>query len=75
MYMHLQCTVDIVLVLQGHDRGVNWVSFHSSLPLIISAADDRQIKMWRMNGVCVCRLCVHGTCMGYGLCVMEFGFI
>ncbi len=36
--------------MQGHDRGVNWVSFHSTLPLLISAADDRQIKMWRMNG-------------------------
>ena len=35
---------------QGHDRGVNWVSFHPTLPLLLSAADDRQIKMWRMNG-------------------------
>ncbi|XP_064393238.1 coatomer subunit alpha-like isoform X1 [Halichondria panicea] len=44
-------TSDVIVkhVLEGHDRGVNWVSFHSSLPLIISAADDRQIKMWRMN--------------------------
>jgi coatomer protein complex subunit alpha (xenin) len=36
-------------VLEGHDRGVNWVSFHPSLPLIISGADDRQVKLWRMN--------------------------
>eukprot|EP00047_Mylnosiga_fluctuans_P002804 m.225995 g.225995 ORF g.225995 m.225995 type:complete len:1238 (-) comp11355_c0_seq1:46-3759(-) len=36
-------------VLEGHDRGVNWVSFHPSLPLIVSAADDRQVKLWRMN--------------------------
>ncbi|XP_034935334.1 coatomer subunit alpha-like [Chelonus insularis] len=36
-------------VLEGHDRGVNWASFHPSLPLIVSGADDRQIKMWRMN--------------------------
>ena len=35
---------------QGHDRGVNWVSFHPTLPLLVSAADDRQIKLWRMNG-------------------------
>lgn len=40
----------MILCLQGHDRGVNWVSFHPTLPLLISAADDRQIKMWRMNG-------------------------
>ncbi|XP_011503846.1 PREDICTED: coatomer subunit alpha [Ceratosolen solmsi marchali] len=36
-------------VLEGHDRGVNWASFHPTLPLIVSGADDRQIKMWRMN--------------------------
>ena len=36
-------------VLEGHDRGVNWASFHPTLPLIVSGADDRVIKMWRMN--------------------------
>ena len=37
-------------VLEGHDRGVNWAAFHPSLPLIVSGADDRQVKLWRMNG-------------------------
>ena len=37
-------------VLEGHDRGVNWVAFHPTLPLIVSGADDRQVKLWRMNG-------------------------
>lgn len=36
-------------VLEGHDRGVNWANFHPTLPLIVSGADDRQIKLWRMN--------------------------
>ncbi|KAG1700924.1 Coatomer subunit alpha [Nymphon striatum] len=36
-------------VLEGHDRGVNWVCFHPTLPLLVSGADDRQIKLWRMN--------------------------
>ncbi|XP_065906077.1 coatomer subunit alpha-like isoform X1 [Dysidea avara] len=36
-------------VLEGHDRGVNWVSFHPTMPLLVSAADDRQVKLWRMN--------------------------
>lgn len=36
-------------VLEGHDRGVNWAAFHPNLPLIISGADDRQVKLWRMN--------------------------
>jgi coatomer protein complex subunit alpha (xenin) len=37
-------------VLEGHDRGVNWASFHPTLPLVVSGADDRQVKLWRMNG-------------------------
>lgn len=36
-------------MLEGHDRGVNWASFHHALPLIVSGADDRQVKLWRMN--------------------------
>jgi len=39
-------------ILEGHDRGVNWVAFHPTLPLIVSAADDRLIKLWRMSGAC-----------------------
>ncbi|RCV25117.1 hypothetical protein SETIT_5G140600v2 [Setaria italica] len=38
-------------VLEGHDRGVNWASFHPTLPLIVSGADDRQIKLGHMNNV------------------------
>lgn len=36
-------------VLEGHDRGVNFAIFHPTVPLIVSAADDRLIKMWRMS--------------------------
>lgn len=36
-------------VLEGHDRGVNYASFHPTLPLIVSCGDDRQIKLWRMG--------------------------
>ncbi|KAI8979742.1 coatomer protein alpha subunit [Mycotypha africana] len=41
--------VMVKYVLEGHDHGVNWASFHPTLPLIISAGDDRQVKLWRMN--------------------------
>ena len=37
-------------VLEGHARGVNWVSFHPTMPLLVSGSDDKQIKLWRMNG-------------------------
>ncbi|KAG2199316.1 hypothetical protein INT47_012950, partial [Mucor saturninus] len=43
--------VMVKYVLEGHDHGVNWVSFHPTLPLIISAGEDRQVKLWRMNDV------------------------
>ncbi|KDE07556.1 coatomer subunit alpha [Microbotryum lychnidis-dioicae p1A1 Lamole] len=36
-------------VLEGHDRGVNWATFHPTMPLIVSCGDDRQIKLWRMS--------------------------
>jgi len=36
-------------VLEGHDRGVNWAAFHPTMPLIVSGADDRTIKLWRMG--------------------------
>ena len=36
-------------VLEGHDRGVNWAAFHPTMPLIVSGADDRYVKLWRMN--------------------------
>ncbi|KAI8980488.1 coatomer protein alpha subunit [Pilobolus umbonatus] len=44
-------TTDVMVkyVLEGHDHGVNWASFHPTLPLIVSAGDDRQVKLWRMN--------------------------
>jgi coatomer protein complex subunit alpha (xenin) len=43
--------MDVVVkyVLEGHSRGVNWAEFHPSLPLIVSCADDRLVKLWRYN--------------------------
>lgn len=46
----------VKFVLEGHDRGVNWVAFHPTLPLIVSAGDDRNIKLWRMSGMSQCML-------------------
>ena len=42
--------VMVKFVLEGHERGVNWASFHPSMPLIVSGGDDRCVKLWRMNG-------------------------
>jgi len=42
--------VMVKYLLEGHERGVNWATFHPTLPLIVSAADDRQVKIWRISG-------------------------
>lgn len=36
-------------VLEGHDRGVNWASFHPTQPLVVSGSDDRTVRLWRMS--------------------------
>ncbi|PIA18421.1 Coatomer, alpha subunit [Coemansia reversa NRRL 1564] len=41
--------VVVKFVLEGHTRGVNWATFHPTMPLILSCGDDRQVKIWRMN--------------------------
>ncbi|CBH10314.1 coatomer alpha subunit, putative [Trypanosoma brucei gambiense DAL972] len=35
--------------LEGHDKGVNWVCFHPTQPLIASASDDRTVRVWRIG--------------------------
>ena len=59
-------------VLEGHDRGVNWAAFHPTLSLIVSGADDRQVKLWRINGTLHTATAVmpHGlsTCNGPAPC-------
>lgn len=44
-----QTDVVVKHVLEGHDRGVNWAAFHPTLPMIVTGADDRQVKLWRMS--------------------------
>ena len=41
----------VKFILEGHDRGVNWVQFHPTKPLILSGSDDRTVKIWRYNDV------------------------
>mgnify|MGYP000064593794 FL=1 len=42
--------VEVKHILEGHERGVNWVSFHPSMRIVASAADDKTIKLWRLSG-------------------------
>jgi WD40 repeat protein len=43
-------------VPEGHEGGVNWAYFHPILPLVISGADDRQVKLWHMNEIKACEV-------------------
>ncbi|EDK36476.2 hypothetical protein PGUG_00574 [Meyerozyma guilliermondii ATCC 6260] len=49
-------------VLEGHDKGVNYATFHPTLPLIVSAGDDRLVKLWRMNATTAWEV---DTCRGH----------
>eukprot|EP00755_Sulcionema_specki_P004580 Sspe_Gene.30396::Locus_15054_Transcript_1_1_Confidence_1.000_Length_3544::g.30396::m.30396/K05236/COPA, RET1; coatomer subunit alpha len=40
---------DTRVILDGHDRGVNYAAFHPTMPFIVSGADDRTIRLWRLD--------------------------
>ena len=37
-------------ILEGHDRGVTWVACHETQPFILTASDDKTLKLWRFSG-------------------------
>ena len=41
--------VTVKFILEGHERGVNWATFHTSSPHIVSGADDRTVRLWRYS--------------------------
>ena len=42
--------VEVKHILDSHEKGVNWVSFHPTMKILASAADDKTIKLWRLSG-------------------------
>ena len=39
--------VTVRVVIDGHDKQVNWAAFHPKKRMIVSGADDNLVKVWR----------------------------
>ena len=39
--------IECIKILEGHERGANWVCFHPGQNMIASGSDDRKIKLWK----------------------------
>ncbi|ORM41771.1 Coatomer subunit alpha-1 [Babesia sp. Xinjiang] len=70
--------------LCGHEKGVNWAIFHDTMPCVITAGDDKTVRIWRYNGPNiwqtnilrghynnVCSLIMHPNGISYLLSVSE----
>lgn len=42
--------VEVKHIIEGHEKGVNWVAFHPTQKIVASGADDKTIKLWRLSG-------------------------
>ena len=42
--------VEVKHLLEGHEKGVNWVAFHPTQKVVASGADDKNVKLWRISG-------------------------
>ncbi|EPY42876.1 coatomer protein complex, subunit alpha (xenin) [Angomonas deanei] len=38
--------VEVKYTLEGHEKAVNWVSFHPTHSYLVSASDDRTVRVW-----------------------------
>jgi len=39
--------VTVKIIMDGHDKPVNWAAFHQKKRLVVSSADDKTVKVWR----------------------------
>ncbi|CAD8059894.1 unnamed protein product [Paramecium primaurelia] len=42
-----QNELELIQILEGHNQGVNWCTFSSTENLILSASDDKKVKVWK----------------------------
>lgn len=41
--------VELIATVDAHDKGTNWANFHPTQDLILSAGDDRRVKVWKYD--------------------------
>ncbi|GBE60895.1 coatomer subunit alpha [Babesia ovata] len=76
--------VTCMYTLVGHEKGVNWAVFHDHQPYVITAGDDKTVRIWRYNGPNIwqtnilkghtnniCSLIFHPNRVSYLLSVSE----
>ncbi|CAD8067026.1 unnamed protein product [Paramecium sonneborni] len=44
-----QNELELIQILEGHNQGVNWCSFSPTENLILSASDDKKVKVWKFT--------------------------
>ncbi|CAK75912.1 unnamed protein product (macronuclear) [Paramecium tetraurelia] len=42
-----QNELELISILEGHNQGVNWCTFSPTENLILSASDDKKVKVWK----------------------------
>ncbi|CAK75525.1 unnamed protein product (macronuclear) [Paramecium tetraurelia] len=44
-----QNELELIQILEGHNQGVNWCTFSPTENLILSASDDKKVKVWKFS--------------------------
>ena len=39
----------VKIIIEGHEKGIHWVSFHPTKPYIVSCSEDKTIRIWKIN--------------------------
>jgi coatomer protein complex subunit alpha (xenin) len=39
--------VTVKIIMDGHEKPVNWAAFHPKKRLVVSSADDKMVRVWR----------------------------
>eukprot|EP00659_Diplonema_papillatum_P021672 gene21672-33360_t len=64
--------VQVKFILEGHERPVNYASFHPTKNLVVSGSDDNSVKVWRIDEDRVYEVNTCNKHVSNVTCVMYF---